>query len=82
MAVVLRAWRDLDSCRPITPYPKAAGDSVVYVPVRGSIPYTAIVEWADVEGLDYESFSLLLSVIARLDGERMERIQSELNRGS
>ena len=78
MAIVLRAWRDLDSCRPVTPYPKSGKGDVIYLPVRGHIPYTAIVEWARVEGLDYDALALLVGVIGKLDADRMERIQSEL----
>jgi hypothetical protein len=56
----LRAWHDLHSERS----QGFAG--------AGLIPWSSIIEWADVHGLDRESALLLVDVIRRLDHDRAE----------
>lgn len=63
--IVLSCWQDLESCRPLG----FAGS--------GAIPYTAIIEWARVRGLDREWTILLADVIRTLDADRFERMASE-----
>lgn len=61
IGIVLAAWRDLGTCRPIG----MAG--------AGPIPWTAIVTWADRQALDHDATELLVSVLRRLDADRAER---------
>ena len=68
MQLVLDAWRDLDSCRPLSER------------YSGSIPYTALLAWAEVEGLDYDEFTMLKDVIRRLDADRFDRIVHRLKK--
>ena len=56
----IEAWHDLGTCR-------AVGMAI------GSIPWTAIVAWADFHELDREATMLLIRVIRHLDCERSER---------
>ncbi len=60
----IECWHDLASCRP----EGFAG--------RGSIPFTAILTWADFKQLDRELTAVLIVVIRRLDHERAERESS------
>ena len=60
MGVVLHAWEDLSTCRPI-------GMAV------GPIPWTAAMEWCDRHDLDEQSARLLWSVIKRLDRDELSR---------
>ncbi len=43
----------------------------------GPIPWTAIIEWTRMHGMDREPALLLADVIRYLDVDRMERIASE-----
>lgn len=58
MAMCIEAWDDLQSERPLG------------FGVAGFIPYTAIIAWADREGLDGELYMLLKAVLRRLDRDR------------
>lgn len=58
MAMCIEAWDDLQSERPLG------------FGVAGYIPFTAIGDWADREGLDAELFKLLKHVLRRLDRDR------------
>jgi energy-converting hydrogenase Eha subunit B len=57
---VKQAWDDLSTCRSIGM-------------VVGPIPYTAIVTWCDVNGLDPEAMRIMTHVIRVLDIDRAER---------
>lgn len=63
------AWHELATCRPV-------GFGV------GLIPFTAIVAWAEVEGMDRESTTLLRRVIRYVDNERakVEAARASLER--
>lgn len=61
----VNAWHQLGADRPLG----FAG--------AGSIPYTALVTWAEVNHLDRESLDLVWSVIHHLDNDRAARIESE-----
>ena len=50
----------------------------VPITVRGPIPWTSVVGWAQLHGLGPEETRLLASVIRILDVQRAERISSEL----
>jgi len=58
--VAARAFRDLDTCRPIGM-------------IAGLIPWTAIVTWCDVEGLDAEARRILTAAIRYVDVEQYEK---------
>lgn len=64
-AIVVACWHDLDSCRPIG----MAG--------AGAIPWTAIMQWADLHGMQREMALVLADAIRILDVQRAERISSE-----
>lgn len=75
---MLSCWEGLASERPFEQHPKATKGVVVYIPVRGAIPWQAIDAWARRQGLGNAEFCVLEAVIQYLDVERAERISSEL----
>lgn len=68
MEMVLDAWRDLDSARPLSER------------FTGKIPFPALVLWAQLEDLDSEDFALLKDVITDLDEARISRIFDKLKK--
>lgn len=74
----MRAWIDLDSERKPEQHPVRAGDAIVYLSVRGAIPYTAILAWAAVRGLDLAVIDLIATVVRTRDADRAEQLASEL----
>ena len=60
MALCLRAWFDLSSCRGI-------GMAV------GAIPWTAALTWVQHRRLSYELGEIVIAVLQQLDGERAEQ---------
>jgi hypothetical protein len=65
MLLVLEAWQELDSCRPLG----MAG--------AWKIPIDKLYVWAAVNGLDYELMQMVADAIRYLDAQRLERIASE-----
>lgn len=65
MAMVLEAWRSLETERPL-------GYGCV-----GYIPESKVREWARWERLDRELTEMLIAVIRKLDAARMERDAAE-----
>lgn len=63
----VNAWHELD------------GDRHVGMAGAGSIPYTALVIWAETNNVDRENFELLRHVIRRLDNDRAIAEQSRRN---
>lgn len=61
----VNAWHQLDADRHI-----GFGGAA-------SIPYTALVTWAEVNRLDRDSLDLVWSVINLLDNERAARLESQ-----
>lgn len=66
MGFVLECWKTLDSARQL-----GHGFS-------GAIPYQAIDLWSRRKAVDSQLFDVLVAVISFLDGQRAERISSEL----
>jgi len=60
MGVVLMAWGDLSTCRPVGM-------------VEGRIPWDKAKDWGIENGLDVDERRLLWRVIQRLDIEEMDR---------
>jgi hypothetical protein len=60
MGVVLSAWEDLSTCRPVGM-------------TEGWIPWDKAKDWGIENGLDVEERRLLWAVIHRLDVEEMDR---------
>lgn len=60
MAICLRAWSELNTCRSL-------GMSV------GPIPVTAVFAWCSVEGLDREATKIMREVIGIADRQFMEK---------
>ena len=63
-ALFIRAWHDLGTCRQV-------GMGV------GPIPWTAVMQWAQIEGLDDEAARLLWEVIVFLECRRVEREEAK-----
>lgn len=63
--MIVNAWHELD------------GDRHIGFDGQGSIPFTALVTWAEVNKLDDEAFVLLRLVIRQLDNERALREASK-----
>jgi hypothetical protein len=66
-SAVLMCWHDLASCRPVG------------MSGAGAIPWTAIMEWARMHGMEREQSIVLAEAIRILDVKRAERITSERN---
>jgi hypothetical protein len=62
--VCINAWCDLGTCR-------AIGMAV------GPIPWTAIVTWCEVHGLDRETTGLISTVIRMVDNDRAEAAEAK-----
>lgn len=77
-AFCLRAWQELESCRMPEQRPVTRGNTTIYVPIHGPIPYTAIATWCHVNDLDVESMQLISGAMRILDVERSDRLSSEL----
>lgn len=60
----VNAWHELD------------GDRHVGMAGAGSVPYTALVTWAETNNVDRENFELLRYVIRELDNDRAIAEQS------
>lgn len=60
MGVVLNAWDDLSTCRPVGM-------------IEGRIPWLACDRWSERHGLDNDAARILWIVIKRLDVEELER---------
>ncbi len=60
MAMVIECWRDLEGERPL-----AYG-------CVGFVPWRAITAWAAFHRVDRELTAMLITVIQRLDADRME----------
>lgn len=56
MVIVLEAWRDLETCRPIGM-------------MAGPIPWTVMREWCRVEELDSEASGVLVAALSYVDRE-------------
>lgn len=63
--LVLEAWQELDSCRPIGMFG------------TGKIPLPDIYTWGEFNGLDHELMQMVATAIRYLDAQRLERIASE-----
>lgn len=63
VAIYLRAWRNLDSARLriLTDFGLKSF----------AVPWTAIDRWAEREGLDYDTYRLLVDVISILDADML-----------
>ncbi len=67
MGVVLNAWDDMSTCRPIGM-------------VEGRISWDVCDRWCVRHGMDDDSARILWTVIKRLDVEELERRAFERNR--
>ncbi len=61
----VNAWHQLDADRPVS----FAGTL--------AIPYTALVTWSEVNGLDRQALEIVWSVLHHLDNERTVRLEGE-----
>lgn len=64
MALGLRAWFDLGSCRGI-------GMAL------GPIPWTAMLEWVRYKRLSHELGEIVIAVVQQLDGERAAKADAK-----
>jgi hypothetical protein len=65
MRVIVEAWNDLHTCRPLG------------MNGAGLIPFTATLAWAQYRSLDREATEILMNVINRLDCDRAQRMASK-----
>lgn len=67
VALVLGAWGDLVTCRPI-------GMSI------GPIPWTAMREWCHVEGLDHVASGVLVEALRHVDAYDLKQRSEKKSR--
>lgn len=73
MAVVVRAWFQLDSERPCVFYTEPTNAGLAVLTRRLGIPFRAIRDWGRAEQLSDESLALLTAVIHILDVDRQRQ---------
>lgn len=86
MRVVIACWQMLKSTRPISwrlvPIQTKAGVIFNSLHHVGDIPWPAIKDWGEHNGLGREAIGVLATVIAKLDRDRAEQQAAEFMRAT